>query len=156
MKLSTKYFISIGIIIILLSVFALATFPKSIENKTYNNIRYINSYAKCGHETEKDQTVPTTVFDTEKIKRDFPEYNAKISGNVLELTQRHNNYCERHYFAYLKDNVITIIRLNDNFTLRQFNIVPDVLTESELKSLKSGVELFDTYELTNFIEDYSS
>lgn len=156
MKLSLKYIISFLILITILATFFIVAFPKENDDTFYNTINYKVLYSKCNHETTKEEKCKKTTFNKNIIKNEYPEFDAKIENHTLILSKTENNYCEKHYLAYLKDSVVTILRLNDNFIIRQFKINTDVLTEDETNSLKSGISLYDVYDLTNFIEDYSS
>lgn len=156
MKLSKKTFFAFSIIVVILITFAMVTLPKDNTKTTITKIRYIKHFDKCNHENFKEETVRGTAYTKDDINKNFPEYTSKINGNVLELTKNENSYCERHFYAYLSGNIVNIIRLNDNFTVKQFTIIPSTLSKKELSELKKGIKLFDNYELTNFIEDYTS
>ncbi len=156
MKLSIKHLISIILAVGVLGAALVFAFPNKSETNNFNSVKLVITHSKCTHQTTTHLDESGTTLTLTEIKSKYPDCKAEINNNKLILTKTEDNYCERHYFAYLKNNTIKIVRLNDGFIIREIPVSIDIFSKDELKSLETGIMLFDTYELTSFIEDYSS
>ena len=122
--------------------------PRSVE--------FITTHTLCSHKSTYTETSLKDFSSKEQIKSSFPEWKLDtVTDKKIVLIKDSPDYCDQHYFAYLKDKKIYIDTLNGDksnvIDVSSFNF-----TEQEAKTLKDGIYLNGKEMYTAFIEDFSS
>ena len=128
-------------------------------------------YQNCGHETEK-------ILDTQKyinmkeneIKRSIEEekkedeiYKIEVfEDNILIISKKINEMCDRHFVVTQKDNKVIVYyeqydsekKLKNDKVFKTTEISTEYLTEVDKQTLEEGIIVQEEKEINRVLESY--
>lgn len=125
-----------------------------------NSAIKIKTVYSCGHIETKIDESPKSI--TGKTKEEIELINPKwkideFSENLISIEEEIPYPCENHFIIKLKDNTLFVYRKNnENEYIKKQNISTSMLTNEEIKELKSGISAESEYEVLEILESFAS
>ena len=119
-------------------------------------VRY--SFGGCGHFELKEERLPTSWIGKPASEVSLPgTLFETYENNILYLAKISQEKCNRHFILKAEGNQLVVTYQNDPSKVRdRYQFLPQLLSQKELQSLKKGIYLESTEELSQRLEDYCS
>lgn len=134
----------------------------SEEDKITPNTRFIieKIYSKCGHAVKEEVEVPSECVNKtkEELESEYKNWEIKsFSNDEVVISKDETGICNKHYILRECNGVVAIYVLNsegEEVFKEETSIGIEYLTETDLLSIRQGMQIYGDEKLNSFLEDF--
>ncbi len=127
------------------------------RERTPQLMKFTTFYSLCGHKENYSAYADRYYENETQVKQDYPFFKTdKFTENLISLSKEESSYCNIHYHAILKEEMIYIYSRLNNTVVYEFPAIRSRLTEEEISSLEKGIDFDSKESMLSFVEDYTS